>query len=186
MPRFEIVNVPPVSCSPVERVGPRRGGQRLALDADLAQAQGIGVCSTGTIRPSSRATAMPMLTSPWRTIASGSKLAFTPGWNRKRQRDGLGDEVAERELDPLGGELLVDLLAGGDQPIDADVDGQVDLGGGLLGLDIRWAIVLRIRECGMRWAASGGGGRGGGAGAAGRGPPAGGAAAGCRRACGSP
>ena len=81
MPRLVIVNVPPVSCSVDERVGPGRGGQGLALDADLAQAQAYRRdASTGTIRPSSRATAIPMLTSPWRTIASGSKLAFTPGW----------------------------------------------------------------------------------------------------------
>ena len=79
-------------------------------------------CSTGTIRPSSSATAMPMLTSPWRTIASGSKTGVQSRMQPQSHGHGLGDEVAQRELDVLGGEPLVEVLADGDQLVDADVD----------------------------------------------------------------
>ena len=78
---------------------------------------------------------MPMLISPWRTIASGSKLAFSAGMPAEGHGHGLGHEVAQRELDLLGGELPVQVLADRDQLVDPDVHGDVDLGGRLLGLD---------------------------------------------------
>ena len=98
---------------------------------------------------------MPTLTSPWRTIASGSNEAFTPGCLPQGQRDGLGHEVAQRELDLLGGELLVQLARGSATSLSTRMSTVTWISGAAcLAWTIRWAIVLRIRVCGMRSAAA--------------------------------
>ena len=71
----------------------------------------------------------------------------------------LGHEITQRDLDSITGKTLVDLFTGGHEPVDAGVDGQMDLGSGLLGLELRWAIVLRIRVWGIRCGAVTGAGR---------------------------
>ena len=127
--------MPPVSCSPVRRVGPRGGGQGLALRADLAEAQRVGAVQDRDDQALRQRDGDPDVDLAVADDRVGLEAGVHAGMGPQGQRDGLGDEVAERELDPLAGEPLVELLAGGDQAIDADVDGQVDLGRGLLGLD---------------------------------------------------
>ena len=105
-----------------------------------------------------------MLTSPWRTIASGSKLAFTPGWRRRASATALVTKSPSESLISSAARCLLSSLAGGDEPVDADVDGQVDLGRGLLGLDHPLGDRLahpRVGDAlgGQRAAAEGRGGR---------------------------
>ena len=63
-----------------------------------------------------------MLTSPWRTIASGSKLAFSPGWSRRASATALVTKSPSESLISSAARLLVELARGGDEPVDADVD----------------------------------------------------------------
>ena len=88
-------------------VGSRRGGQRLGLDPDLGSPRASALCKTGTIKPSSRATAMPILTSPWRTMASGSKLAFKPGWSRSARATALVTKSPREILIPSRARCLL-------------------------------------------------------------------------------
>ena len=128
------MNVPPESCS-VERVLARAAaGQRLALEPDLAQAQAVGMMQhrhdQAVVQGHGDAEIDLAVADDGVGLEAGVHTRVEP----QRQRDGLGDEVAQGNLDPFGGEMLVDLGAGRDDPVGADVGTQVDLGSRLLGL----------------------------------------------------
>ena len=129
------MNVPPVSCSPVSLLV-RAAAASASLWTRISRRPRVSALwRTGTIRPSSSATAIPMLTSPWRTIASGSKLAFTPGWRRRARATALVTKSPSESLISSAASCLLSSSRAATSSVDADVDGHVDLGSGLLGLD---------------------------------------------------
>ena len=65
----------------------------------------------------------------------GLEAGVQTGMEPKRQGDGLGHKVTQRNLDPIGGKLLVELFPGRYEPVDAGIDRQMDLGSGLFGLE---------------------------------------------------
>ena len=141
-------------------------GERLALRADLAQAQGVGVVEHRDDQAPFERDGDPDVDLAVPDDRVGLERGVHAGVPPQGQRHGLGHEVAERELDLLGGELLVQLLADRDDLVDPDVDGDVDLGGGLLRLD--HPAGDRLAHPGVRDALGGARGRGGRAAAAGR------------------
>ena len=159
-----------------QRVGPRRGGQRLALQRGSRAGPGYRRCAgPGRSSPPSSATAMPMLTSPWRTIASGSKLALTPGWRRRASATALVTKSPSESLIPSRASRLFSSSRAATSRSTRTSTVTWISGAACLAWSIRWAIVLRIRVCGMRCggraglAAGAGGGLAAGDGAAGLG-----------------
>ena len=155
-----MVNVPPVSCSVVSL--PLRGlDQRLALPADLAEAQGVSVAEHRDDHAGLDGHADPDIDLAVADDRVGLERGVHAGVASQGQRDGLGDEVAERELDLFGGEPRVQALADRDQLVDPGVDSDVDRGGDLHGLD--HPLGDRLAHPGVRDAFGGqlpGGGRG--------------------------
>ena len=82
---------------------------------------------TGTTRPSSMATARPMLISACRTIAPSFHEAFTPGCRDEGRRDELHQQV--RVGDPGAG-LLARPLAPRDQAAHVDLAEEIEVGRG--------------------------------------------------------
>ena len=164
------MNVLPVSCSVDQAAGARRGGQRLALAADLGQAQRIGTVQHRHDQALVEGHGDAEVDLAMADDRIGLEAGIQAGMPAQGAGHGLGDEVAQRELDFLGGELPVQLLADGDELVDADVDGHVDLGGRLLGLShplgdrlahpaVRNALGRQRRRCERRARRLWGGGR---------------------------
>ena len=129
------MNVPPVSWPEVELAGPGGLDQRLGPGPDLAEAEGVGVVEDGDHQAAFEGHGDPDVDLGVLDDRLGLEGGVDAGVAAEGQGDGLGHEVAHRELDLLGGELLVEPLADRDDLVNPDVDRDVDLGGGLLGLD---------------------------------------------------
>ncbi len=158
------MNVPPVICSVVS-LFLRAASASASLWTRISRRPRVSALrSTGTIRPPSSATAMPMLISPWRTIASGSNEAFTPGWRRRASATALVTKSPSESLIFSAASCLFSRSRMATSSSTRMSTVTWISGAAVLASTIRWAIVLRIRVCGMRSAArcpSGGRWRGG-------------------------
>ena len=134
IPRFEIVNVPPVSCSPVS-VPDRAAAARASLWSRISiEPQGIGIMQDRDDQAVVEGDGDPDIDLAVADDRIGLEAGIHARMKPQGQGDGLGHEVAERDLDSIAGKSLVELFAGGHEPVDAGIDGQMDLGSGLLGL----------------------------------------------------
>ena len=129
MPRLLTVNVAPVISSCLSRWARARSTRSARALADLAQAHLVDAAQDRDDQPVRErdgdaevhvAVAGDLALLPL-------KSALTRGVLAAARRDGLGDEVAERELDLLGFELLVEPLAERGEVFDVDVDRLVEV-----------------------------------------------------------
>ena len=115
----------------------RAGGliEGLAARADLLEAEQVGVAEDGHDQPAVERDRDAHVDVAVLNDGVADERGVHAGVLAQGQRDGLGDEVADGELDLLLGQRRIQTLTNRHNLINADVDRDVDLGGLLLGLD---------------------------------------------------